>query len=136
MNTLRLKHASTRIGAAVLYVVLPVGFVLAWGITLAGRGPGRSDFWTFWLASRTVLHGGNPYPAIESLPHVADKWFAPFVYPPVAAFLLAPLAVLPYAVATVPGGLPVREGDRVVAGLGIAGAAPDVCHDIAAAVVA
>jgi alpha-1,2-mannosyltransferase len=101
VSRLGLKHASRRLGAAVLFVFLPMELVVAWGISLAGRGPGRSDFWTFWLASRTVLHGGNPYPAIASLPHVADKWFAPFVYPPVAAFLLAPLAVLPYAVATV-----------------------------------
>jgi hypothetical protein len=101
VNAQGFKRASTRLGSFALFVVLPVGLVVAWGVTLAGRGPNRSDFWTFWLASRTVLHGGNPYPAIASLPHVADKWFAPFVYPPVAAFLLAPLAVLPYAVATV-----------------------------------
>jgi alpha-1,2-mannosyltransferase len=101
MTTHGVKHASARLAAATLFVVLPAALVVAWGVTLSGRGPGRSDFWTFWLASRTVLHGGNPYPAIASLPHAADKWFAPFVYPPVAAFLLAPLAVLPYAVATV-----------------------------------
>jgi uncharacterized protein GlcG (DUF336 family) len=43
---------------------------------------------------------------------------------------------LPYRVTTAPGGLPVHEGDRVVAGLGIGGAAPAVCHEIAAAVLA
>jgi uncharacterized protein GlcG (DUF336 family) len=42
-------------------------------------------------------------------------------------------AVLPYRVLTVPGGLPVRDGDRVVAGLGVAGPNLQVCHDIAEA---
>jgi uncharacterized protein GlcG (DUF336 family) len=45
-------------------------------------------------------------------------------------------ALLPIAASTAPGGLPVREGDRVVAGLGIGGAAPELCQEIAAAVLA
>jgi uncharacterized protein GlcG (DUF336 family) len=43
--------------------------------------------------------------------------------------------VLPYRVLTVAGGVPVREGDRVVAGLGIAGPDAAVCEEIAAAAV-
>ena len=43
--------------------------------------------------------------------------------------------VLPYRVLTVAGGVPVREGDRVVAGLGIAGPDAVVCEEIAAAAV-
>ena len=45
-------------------------------------------------------------------------------------------SVLPYRVLTVAGGLPVREGDRVVAGLGIAGPDDAVCAQIATAVLA
>jgi uncharacterized protein GlcG (DUF336 family) len=45
-------------------------------------------------------------------------------------------SVLPYRVLTVAGGLPVREGDRVVAGLGIAGPDAGVCHEIAEAALA
>lgn len=45
-------------------------------------------------------------------------------------------AVLPYRVLTVAGGLPIREGDRVVGGLGIAGADVYVCQEIAEAVLA
>ena len=41
--------------------------------------------------------------------------------------------VLPYRVLTVAGGVPVREGDRVVAGLGIAGPDAALCEEIAAA---
>ncbi|MGA9856545.1 MAG: heme-binding protein [Solirubrobacteraceae bacterium] len=44
-------------------------------------------------------------------------------------------AVLPYRVLTVPGGLPVWAGERVVAGLGIAGADTAVCDQIAASVL-
>ncbi len=43
--------------------------------------------------------------------------------------------VLPYRVLTVAGGLPVREGARVVGGLGIAGADAAVCEEIVAAVL-
>ena len=48
----------------------------------------------------------------------------------------ATTAVLPYRVLTVAGGVPVRDGDRVVAGLGIAGPDSAVCQEIATAVVA
>jgi uncharacterized protein GlcG (DUF336 family) len=44
-------------------------------------------------------------------------------------------SVLPYRVLTVAGGIPVREGARVVGGLGIAGPHTAVCEEIAAAVV-
>jgi uncharacterized protein GlcG (DUF336 family) len=44
--------------------------------------------------------------------------------------------VLPYRVLTVPGGVPVREGHRVVAGLGIAGPEAAVCAEIAESVLA
>ena len=47
----------------------------------------------------------------------------------------ATTSVLPYRVLTVAGGIPVREGARVVGGLGIAGPDTAVCEEIAAAVV-
>ena len=45
-------------------------------------------------------------------------------------------SVLPYRVLTVAGGVPVFEGDRVVAGLGVAGPDASVCQDIAESVLA
>ena len=45
-------------------------------------------------------------------------------------------SVLPYRVLTAAGGLPVREADRVVAGLGIAGPDAGVCQEIAETVLA
>jgi uncharacterized protein GlcG (DUF336 family) len=44
-------------------------------------------------------------------------------------------AALPYAILPVPGGLPVRTGDAVVAGLGIGGPSPEACGRLAAAVL-
>jgi uncharacterized protein GlcG (DUF336 family) len=41
------------------------------------------------------------------------------------------ISVLPYRALTVPGGVPVRDGERVVGGLGIAGADAGVCQQIA-----
>jgi uncharacterized protein GlcG (DUF336 family) len=45
-------------------------------------------------------------------------------------------AVLPFPVLAAPGGLPVEEEGRVVAGLGVAGRDPGTCEEIAAAVLA
>jgi uncharacterized protein GlcG (DUF336 family) len=44
--------------------------------------------------------------------------------------------VLPYRVLTVAGGVPVRDHDRVVAGLGIAGPGATACQEIAESVLA
>lgn len=101
MSAAGLEHAGRRVGFWLLFVGMPALLTLLYGAYFIHRGPGKSDFWTFWVASRTVLHGGNPYPAVASLPHVADRWFAPFVYPPVAAFLLVPVAVLPFLFAKI-----------------------------------
>jgi hypothetical protein len=66
---------------------------------VAAAAEHASDFGTFWRAGRAVLHGASPYPALSSLPAHAGPMFAPFVYPPAAAFAFAPFAVLPYRVA-------------------------------------
>jgi uncharacterized protein GlcG (DUF336 family) len=55
---------------------------------------------------------------------------------PSAAIDPAMTSVLPYHVLTVPGGMPVRDNNVVVGGLGIAGPGADVCSEIAEAVLA
>ena len=45
-------------------------------------------------------------------------------------------ALVPFPVLAAPGGLPVEEDGRVVAGLGVAGRDPGACEEIAAAVLA
>jgi hypothetical protein len=101
VSAARLKIAAARMTTWFGLGAAPVALAVIFGSVFISRGPNRSDFWTFWLAGRTVLHGGNPYPALAALPDVADKWFAPFVYPPVAAYLLAPVAVLPFTLAKI-----------------------------------
>jgi uncharacterized protein GlcG (DUF336 family) len=53
---------------------------------------------------------------------------------PSAEIDAAMITVLPYRALTVKGGVPVHDGDRVVAGLGVAGPDAAVCEEIAAAV--
>ena len=101
MSAAGFRQAGRRIGFWLLFVAIPLGLTALYGAAFIHRGPGKSDFWTFWVAARVVVHGGNPYPAIASLPHVADQWFAPFVYPPFAAFVLVPFGALPYLAAKV-----------------------------------
>jgi Glycosyltransferase family 87 len=95
------RRAFVRSCTWVLFAGFPVLLVAFYAVNLLGRGLGHSDFGTFWLAGRAVLHGHSPYPTIQSLPQHASKTFAPFVYPPVAAFLMAPLAALPFTAAKV-----------------------------------
>lgn len=101
MSAAGFRQAGRRVGFWLFFVVVPLGLTALYGAAFIHRGPGKSDYWTFWVASRVVVYGGNPYPAIPSLPHVADQWFAPFVYPPFAAFVLAPLGLLPFVLAKI-----------------------------------
>jgi glycosyl transferase family 87 len=56
------------------------------------------DFGIFRVAARAVLDGRSPYPAATAQ---GVSHFDKFVYPPATAFLFAPLAELPLAVAQV-----------------------------------
>jgi hypothetical protein len=80
-----------------------VGLPLCFAVLFAGQladGLRAFDFQTFWQSGRDVLHGHSPYP--DALPAVAQRTaFRPFVYPPVAAVLMAPFALLPQAIANV-----------------------------------
>jgi alpha-1,2-mannosyltransferase len=62
----------------------------------AGWSPYRIDLDVYRIASLTWLHGGNPYGV---LPPTSAGIALPFSYPPAAAVALAPLAVVPMAVA-------------------------------------
>lgn len=59
-----------------------------------------SDFLSFWSAGRDLLHLHTPYPVVDALPAVVDRYtFAPFVYPAPAAVAMAPFGLLPFPVA-------------------------------------
>jgi uncharacterized protein GlcG (DUF336 family) len=115
-----------------------------WALGLADRAIAEAQARGVRVAVAIVDHRGDP---IQQDTMDGGPTAGPFVAEAVAAGAAtfqqpsaeidpALTSVLPYGVATVPGGLPVHDDDRVVAGLGIAGAAPGVCHEIAAAVLA
>ena len=70
-------------------------FLLSYSRHGVGFGPFRIDLAAYQAGGRTWLHGGDLYgqvPVIQGLR-------LPFTYPPIAAVVLAPLALLPTAVA-------------------------------------
>jgi Glycosyltransferase family 87 len=73
--------------------------VLLLGLVVSRYAIGKHlgfDYKPLWEASRHVFHGASPYPP----PHAwALHDEQQFVYPPIAAFLAAPLAVFPFGVA-------------------------------------
>jgi uncharacterized protein GlcG (DUF336 family) len=117
---------------------------LEWARGLADRAISEADARGLRIAVAVVDVRGA---AIQQDTMHAAPTAAPFVAEAVAAgaasFQLPseaidPLltSVLPYRVLTVAGGVPVRDGDRVIGGLGIAGPDAWVCREIAHAVLA
>src|SRR5438309_5201039 len=73
--------------------------VLGFGLWYALRAKGTlGDFPIIRAASKAVLHGQSPYVAADP---GALANFDKFVYPPVAAFLLSPLAIVPLGIAKI-----------------------------------
>lgn len=110
-----------------------------WAIAIADRAIAEALARRTRVAVAVVDHRGDPIQQ-DCMDGAATA--APFVAEAVAAaaatFQLANedvdpalTTVLPYRTATVAGGLPVAEGDRIVAGIGIAGTDPDTCRAIA-----
>jgi alpha-1,2-mannosyltransferase len=98
---MRVKQA-VAVGTSVLVLaVLPLALMAYALVIIIVNGRWGSDFSTFYDSGRAVLHGHTPYPSLASLPAHAGKLFAPFVYPPVAAFVIVPLSLFPFSVATV-----------------------------------
>jgi hypothetical protein len=82
--------------AAFIWVpAIGLGYAFWWELRSSSR---LQDFGIFKVAARAVLDGRSPYPAATS---AGVAHFDKFVYPPVTAFLFAPLSVLPTVVAQV-----------------------------------
>lgn len=97
---MRIRAAT--VGRCCEWTLFSLGPLAVGGVSIATfllRSPGKTDFGTFWTASHAVVHADSPYPTLASLPHAASEWFAPFVYPPLTAFLVAPLGALPFLAA-------------------------------------
>ena len=92
------KRPASRWARAVLVAVnlaAVTAFLLSYSRHGVGFGPYRIDLAAYRLGGRTWLRGGNLYgqvPVIRGLP-------LPFTYPPIAAVVLAPLALLPMTAA-------------------------------------
>ncbi len=71
-------------------------FLLSFSGHGAGFGPYRIDLDVYRIGGRVWLRGGDLY---GSLPPTAAGVRLPFSYPPFAAILLSPLALVPWAVA-------------------------------------
>jgi uncharacterized protein GlcG (DUF336 family) len=117
---------------------------LAWALDLADRVLAAARRRDVRIAVAIVDRRGDPIQqdCMDDAP-TAGPFVAEAVAAAAATFQLpsgelpdgvAPL--LPYKVSALPGGLPVSDGQRVVAGLGIGGASPQLCHELAAAVLA
>jgi hypothetical protein len=87
-----------RVGAALAFVVLPCFLV----VTIAFLAPSRAtyawDFHPVWQAAGDVVHGTNPYTAAAGVDSQGTPYSA-FIYPPLVADLLIPVAGLPYLAA-------------------------------------
>ena len=115
----------------------------AWAVALADRAMAEARERRLAVAVAVVDHRGDPIQQ-DTMDGAATA--GPFVAEAVAAGAAAfqrpsgevderAAALLPFRVSSLPGGLPVSEDGRVVAGLGVAGSDPDACHAIAAAVL-
>ena len=99
---------------AVAAVMLPLDMLLKIALGLHGYDY-LGDFRVFWDAGHDVLAGRSPYPPAD--PALLAQGHS-FVYPAPAAFLLAPLSLLPFTVAamlwTVVSALAIPLSLRVV----------------------
>jgi alpha-1,2-mannosyltransferase len=80
-------------------VLVPAVVAAMCCVSFVRRGVSQPDFGAYWLAARAVLHGHSPYAPLASLPPGPSRGFEPYGYPPLTAFLLAPLAALPFLAA-------------------------------------
>jgi uncharacterized protein GlcG (DUF336 family) len=111
----------------------------AWARGLADRAIAEAERRGVRIAVAVVDHRGDPIQqdcmdgAPTAAPFVAEAVAAGAATFQLPSAEVPPEAapVLPYRVAVLPGGLPVED----VAGLGVAGAPPALCHEIAAAVL-
>jgi hypothetical protein len=87
-----LRRASSQLVPLVAFAVLPV-VIYAYAFA---KAPLFFDFEVFWTAGRDVLAGRSPYPPVDAAVLATE---ANFVYPAVAAYLMAPFSVLPLAAA-------------------------------------
>jgi hypothetical protein len=93
-----LAQAARTLVPIVLLGLIPLALAVYYLSVVVPPGSLGIDFRaSFWPAAHTVLHGGNPYPALDARV-LAER--TAFVYPPLVAVVLAPFGLLPVGVAT------------------------------------
>ena len=92
------RPASRRARVALVAVNLAAvaAFLVSYSRHGVGFGPYRIDLGVYRMGGQTWLHGGDLYRQVL----VTGGLRLPFTYPPVAAVVLAPLALLPVTVAS------------------------------------
>ena len=84
-----------RVALVAVNLAAVMAFLLTYSRHGVGFGPYRIDLAAYRAGGRTWLHGANLYGQVP----VIQGMSLPFTYPPIAAVLLAPLALLPMAAA-------------------------------------
>ena len=96
---------SLRTAAPVTVLLVLFAYNVIQYVTLVFQTPRQLDFYVFWLAPRIGLAQGwaqmyNPGRFLPELVAQTGNWL-PYLNPPVFAWLLLPLSLLPYGVALV-----------------------------------
>jgi alpha-1,2-mannosyltransferase len=84
-----------RVALVAVNLAAVAAFLVSYSRHGVGFGPYRIDLGVYRMGGRTWLHGGNLYSQVLVIPGAR----LPFTYPPAAAIVLAPLALLPMTVA-------------------------------------
>jgi alpha-1,2-mannosyltransferase len=84
-----------RVALVAVNLAAVTAFLLSYSRHGVGLGPFRIDLAAYRAGGHTWLHGGNLYGQVPVIQGIS----LPFTYPPIAAVLLAPLALLPMAAA-------------------------------------
>jgi alpha-1,2-mannosyltransferase len=84
-----------RVALVAVNLAAVTAFLLSYSRHGVGFGPFRIDLAAYRAGGRTWLHGGDLYGQVP----VIQGMQLPFTYPPIAAVVLAPLTLLPMAVA-------------------------------------
>jgi alpha-1,2-mannosyltransferase len=93
-----LVSAARTLVPMILLGVVPVALAAYFLAAVVPREALGLDFReAFWPAAHAVLHGNDPYPALDS-PALAQRMA--YAYPPVVAVVLAPFGLLPVGLAT------------------------------------
>ncbi len=93
-----LASAARTLVPIVLLGVVPVALAAYFLAAVVPRDALGLDFReAFWPAAHAVLHGSDPYPALDS-PALAERMA--YAYPPIVAIVLAPFGLLPVGLAT------------------------------------